>query len=516
MAKTAAVLSLIMILAFALRVLPIAAGAQGFAPQWWAIDETYMLVPALNVMSGDLNPHWFGWPAAPLIYQNAGIYYAYFSFGKATGTCSGLADFYAENEADQSGVRILGRLLTLLYAVLTIPVVFLLGKEVYDENIGLLAALFLAVCPMHAFYSHLMRPDVPQAFFIALMALGSLWLIKNRDALLYILTGTALGIAIATKYQSAAYVVAPIVAHLCGRGRHWHLAMSLAGAVCAFVLVSPFLLLDYTAAANDIAYELAIQRTNALPLQFPMNHIWYVAQFLDKGALAMVIGSFFLIGLLVALKSRRKKELLLLLTIAIVIAAIGFQNTRYDRFIIPLLPMACVFAANGANRLWLAGKRLKSPALRRTAGLCVLAAIIAGIGLLLLQTAIESQDFFKDDTRMVAAKWFEQNVPAWTWMAVEEGAALPEYKFESFRHVRSTYGEEYVTQNYLPSDMRNNGADFLRARGYQYAVFACDPSELCTEDEWFRNFADSAVSITAITPENHNAAGPAVYIFRLR
>ncbi len=60
------------------------------------------------------------------------------------------------------------RLLPALLGVLTIPVVYFIGKEFRDQNVGLIAAALLAFSPFHIYYSQEARAYAPMLFFFSL------------------------------------------------------------------------------------------------------------------------------------------------------------------------------------------------------------------------------------------------------------------------------------------------------------------------------------------------------------
>ncbi|MFA5614676.1 MAG: glycosyltransferase family 39 protein, partial [Methanoculleus sp.] len=60
------------------------------------------------------------------------------------------------------------RFLPALLGVLTIPVVYLVGKEFRDRNVGIIAAALLTFSPFHIFYSQEARAYAPMLFFFSL------------------------------------------------------------------------------------------------------------------------------------------------------------------------------------------------------------------------------------------------------------------------------------------------------------------------------------------------------------
>lgn len=60
------------------------------------------------------------------------------------------------------------RSMSVLFGLATVPVIFLIGKHLFDRKVGLIAALFLATAPLHIYYSQEARMYVPAAFSAAL------------------------------------------------------------------------------------------------------------------------------------------------------------------------------------------------------------------------------------------------------------------------------------------------------------------------------------------------------------
>lgn len=90
-----------------------------------------------------------------------------------------------------------------LFGVLTVFFLFLLGKEIYDARLGLIASLFLAVSAYHIYYSRSVYSQLESGFFLVLALLcyfkstGS-----NPRPTLYLLLGAlAVGLAITTHYN---------------------------------------------------------------------------------------------------------------------------------------------------------------------------------------------------------------------------------------------------------------------------------------------------------------------------
>ena len=72
------------------------------------------------------------------------------------------------------------RLPSLIFGLLTIYMTFLIGKELFSKKVGLLAALFLTVAPLHIYYSQEARMYSLAAFAVASATFFLIKLIKEE------------------------------------------------------------------------------------------------------------------------------------------------------------------------------------------------------------------------------------------------------------------------------------------------------------------------------------------------
>lgn len=110
-------------------------------------------------------------------------------------------------------VLLVGRLLSALVDTATVAAVFVLGRELADSRVGLLAALLQSLTVLHIQYSHFLGSEPWVALFVTLVVWGSVRLARGRGGWRTRLgTGVALGLAIASKLSGVAAVAAPVVA----------------------------------------------------------------------------------------------------------------------------------------------------------------------------------------------------------------------------------------------------------------------------------------------------------------
>ncbi len=95
----------------------------------------------------------------------------------------------------------------LLASLATIILTYLIGRELFNNQTGLLAALLLAFLPLDIIYSTTITPDVPTAFYLALSVY--LFIIGNKKSnkLLQYSSGIAIGLAWLVKNLAIIYVL---------------------------------------------------------------------------------------------------------------------------------------------------------------------------------------------------------------------------------------------------------------------------------------------------------------------
>jgi len=103
------------------------------------------------------------------------------------------------------------RWISVLFGSLTIPIMYYLGKTMYNKKTGILAAILLCFSPYHILYSRLYMQEALTLFFI-IFFLYFFWKNEYEDKKLVIysiLAGAMLGLAFDTKYLS--FFLIPVI-----------------------------------------------------------------------------------------------------------------------------------------------------------------------------------------------------------------------------------------------------------------------------------------------------------------
>jgi hypothetical protein len=155
------------------------------------------------------------------------------------------------------GFAWVGRVLMAIFDTITLLFLFLLGKRLWNVQVGLLAAAFAAFTVQQIQLSHFFAVDPISATFVVITLYFAIKMLDTGKWSYAILTGVMAGLGIASKFSAAPVLAAPVIAGLLLSYRQareddvagapgWLLAgVSLVVAGVAFFITSPFALLDW-------------------------------------------------------------------------------------------------------------------------------------------------------------------------------------------------------------------------------------------------------------------------------
>ena len=370
-------------------------------PHWWARpDEESMIIPAVRMAGGALNPHWFHWPSL-YMYVLAGPYALYIAYQRARGAAipAELSDFYF---AHPGTFQLIDRGLSAALGVLSVYVVYRLGRLASTPRAGLIGAFFLALAPLHVRDSHFGTADVAAAFIVLVAAWAIVrWYTAPSRARL-VIAGACCGLAASTKYNAVLILVpagiAIVLAAIERRERRRALTGDLlvvAGvAALAFVIGTPYALLDHSAflaGVRDVGQHLSAGHGVDLGAGWSYHPRVTLRYGLGLPLLATAV-----VGMVwMAIEKPRIAALLLSFPL-VYFAAAGSTHLVFFRYAIPLIPFLCLAAAYAIGRLppagsWIIAALVMAPA----------AVDVVRMDRLLART----------DNRVLAAAWIEERFP---------------------------------------------------------------------------------------------------------
>lgn len=197
------------------------------------------------------------------------------------------------------------RSLSALAGMATVPVAFLIGRELRGERAGLLAAALVAVNPMLLWYSQEARAYALMVLFAALSLLYCVRALRGGRRRDFTAWGIASGLALATHYFALFAVLAEAALLLRRRGRDSVRGLAILAAFGA--LLAPL-------AIHQMSYGHAEWIGN-----FTLGHrLWEAAATFVTGETADIIG-------------RPERPLLSILPLALCLAALALLALRAGR-----------------------------------------------------------------------------------------------------------------------------------------------------------------------------------------
>ncbi len=312
-----------------------------------------------------------------------------------------------------------GRALSALWGAATVFLLGLLGRRLYGEGVALLAAALLALTVTHVQNSHFATNDVPLALLVLATLTLLLRAVEGASATRWAAVGAVAGLAVATKV-SALPLGLPIgvalvrLAFRTGSAQAALRATAVTGAaaVAAFLLAQPYAVLSWPRFAADVLEQSRMVRQAGL---YPYTHqyfgaprLLYEVRELVLWGMGPLLGVTALAGLVQRLGRRTRPGEWLLLAWAIPFFLINASfEIKYPRYLLPLVPLLCLWAAVLLARLAARGRR----------GRALRAVVLGGTALYALAFCAI---YTREHTVRHASRWFYEHVPAGTRVVIQE------------------------------------------------------------------------------------------------
>lgn len=381
-------------------------------------DETTVLYAALNVnfFAGELNPGFYN-------YGSLFVYLVNFAIvGSTVAGAINLPDDVFSNIGEFAKLYYAGRLVAVVLGILTVWAVYVLARKAYGRKAGLIAALLMAVLPIHVMHSKFMAVDVPATFLVTLALVFALRISEKQRARDYIFAGLIAGLAAGTKYNAGLVIAAPIIVHftVCQASvlkRIFSpklLGMILCAAV-GFLIGTPGAVLYTGDFARDFRYEVwhVLTGHGLVFTGTGSGFVYHITHSLCAG-MGLPLLALSLIGLLYALRRRTTADIAMLVFLAAYYTVIGLAQVRFARYTIPILPVLVIFAA-----------RLSSDTLARLFSGRSISRVVGYLAVVVLVTVTTytagysvaiDRSFVVTDTRDQAV--------AWVFSAIPQGASI--------------------------------------------------------------------------------------------
>ncbi len=414
-------------------------------PTYPDADEPVAIHLAVDVLKGQINPHWFLHPSLN-IYVNAFIircvqivYHGLHLLGLVSHNHTPYWLFFAA-----------GRFFNILLSLSCVMLVYYMTKLITTKKTGVFAALIMAILPLHTL--HIIRV-VPNTIALTMVTGGiffSLKYLKEKKVTWLYTAAVFSGLAIGAKYMFVAPLSFLLAKWFKNRreGNAFFdtpLFVSIGIVIITFTITTPFAILSFREfLALGPLKESAIYKSG--PSDIPL--FTYLTLLLKghNGATPLVVIAS-ISGIILHIKKHIRESLIVLIVPVAWLGICSFYKLVFLRQIIYLsIPIAlfCGIALAAIPRLWLQ---------------------ITVAGVLSIHPIINNlkhiQSMIKPDIRYVAQQWINENIPPGSFVAREE--YTPYYDEKKFKSVYlGITGLAFIT----PDSVYSLGCDYIVSAGY--------------------------------------------------
>jgi len=371
-------------------------------PAWKQPDEQNMVDRALLLGHLGPNPRWFAYPSL-FLYLLFAVDAAFYAGGRLLGTFASPADFAAFYFAHPLWLHLVARGVTLACGMACLLLTYAIGRDGWDQGVGLAAAGLLAVSPLFVTFSRLAKSDILMAALLLLACWALIcYLTSERLAGLWV-ASLAVGLAASAKYPAglgvAWLVVAPwIRSKGLGAARVGTAALGL--AALGFLAGTPYAVLDWSTFRGYFTSMAALMHGTWYGAEDRLGYTYYLLH-----AFPWALGwPATLLGIAGCgrwlLRGGAPERLLAGFALAFY-GWMGYSRVASEHYMLPVLPILALAGADCLRR-WTAGL-CAAPTRWRPWALAAL-----GVSCLLQpfgRTVRETLVLHAQDTREVAAAW---------------------------------------------------------------------------------------------------------------
>ena len=401
----------------------------------WPPDWSQLLSP-----ESPLNPKFFAYGSLPLYLLRI---------------CASLAGLVHPPYATLTSSYVVGRVLSALFDVGTVFLVYRLGRKLYSEWVGLLAAALTSMTVLHIQLSHFYAVDTPLTFFVVLAVRQAVVVVQRPRPRSGLLLGLTCGAALATKISAAPLLLVVILAWiLAGFARLqvgqvalnggvpirrlrvwtsmlWGLLVSSLATTGVFLICEPYALIDVVRFVVDVLHESYMARGMAdipytrqyigtIPYLYPL---WQLVVW----SLGLPLGLMGLLGVLAAVVQtvrgmwyrkwvRAGMQLMPLVWVLAYFGLVGSFHAKFLRYLLPIVPFLCLWAAWLLGRLTSTGGGTRAGSLLRAAGAILLVIVVLSSA---LYSVAYLNIYHQKHPWLQATAWLCEHLPSGSQIMIE-------------------------------------------------------------------------------------------------
>lgn len=394
------------------------------------------------------------------------LFSIYFSAGYIFRIFSGIPDFIFKFLIDPGSIFLLGRLLSIFFGVaLAIPV-YLMGRNLFSENIGIIACILAMFMFNLVAHSQWVVSDILLTFWSTWAFYYILRCMLTESTKDFIFTGMFIGLAIATKYQGL-YLIIPFLTMLIINIKTFILKKRIAQKI----FLSLFIMAVFGSLGNlgfifnfresiQRFIELRDEKMGISSLQ-PFSHnffsvaIWFVKEIIIQ---EKTLGAVLILGVLYSIYNHSRVDLIFLAYLFICLFSLVGFGFRFLHLLVYSFAVLCVFAARFIERF---NQIIFKKRYRFSYSLIVASIVVISP----INNAIQADiKRLNPDTRILAKKWIEKNIPTSSKIAQD----WYDFSVPLQGEIPWLFQDEKIKQYYMryfSEDIRQRYRDYATAKG---------------------------------------------------
>jgi 4-amino-4-deoxy-L-arabinose transferase-like glycosyltransferase len=281
------------------------------------------------------------------------LYGIYYLTGLVFGVFKDSYDFAVQYLINPSGIFLIGRIVNVVFSVITIWIIYKLARKNYSSQIALFAAAFMAFSYYIITFSRYAIHESFLVFFTVLAINQFRESLVNKSYKILFLAGLFSGLAIATKYNSGFLVFGLILSAVFSYKRYrdhifLRLLYALSGLFVGFILTNPYWLLlperyiaGFSLVSMQMNYELVGEGT--------VIYLWEIWQILSH---EFLLGALFILSIAYAIYNRKQFNLILLSIVLPTFLYVGSWNKKGIDYLLVCWPPFILLATDFIDYYW--------------------------------------------------------------------------------------------------------------------------------------------------------------------
>lgn len=392
-------------------------------------DEYNEVFEALRVASGKFNTN--RWHKKGFQNILAVEYGVYFIIGYLTNLFSSPMDFAAKIIRNMDPLFLIGRYTVATMGTISIALLYLIGKSLYNKTVGLIAAAFLTVNTLHVWTSHLVGTDVPLTFFFLLSFYFIVRFFQSGRLSDYAIAAFLGAVTINIKIIGGGIGIIFLMAHFfrCYQERKSirrsifsrEILYSTAAFTAGLLISNPAIIVAFKQWVMYFVWQYGIYTNVYDEVSYAVGgNAYYTYLMVLKRDFGLPLFLLTACGLFYAVYRRERWDTILLTFVIVIFLVLANSDFLImDRYLMTLFP--ALFLLSGrlldvAIKRFVSDQRLQATAI---AVVCIVMMLYP-----FRNSAAYTVRLTEDNTSKVSKKWIEENIPAGSKILIDAGHTM--------------------------------------------------------------------------------------------